>query len=186
MNWAELASFVLGFVLLFFPNLAMERRLAIGIPLALMPISIPALVWLWRVGRIVWLRVQRYPQLHQRARQDNEALAQVKQAVSTLVQGRIGSRAFEIGVAGWVQGKVYITLKKRRGHGLVVGDELMVIHTDDGIPMGWFEVTEVRSSEYYACGVHNVDAVWAGYVQQRGETFIQPHMAAIYVLREEG
>jgi hypothetical protein len=146
VDLADVASIALGFMLFLCPSLVGERRFVIGIPLMSVPVSIPALVWVCRIGYITWLRARHYPRLYRSARRDSEALAQANRQIYALVERDINGRAFEIAGASWVRSRLCIALKKREDYKLAEGDMLVVIHLDDAMPMGWFEVIYVVTS----------------------------------------
>jgi hypothetical protein len=54
------------------------------------------------------------------------------------------------------------------------------------MPMGLFRVTEVRSDEYYAKGVRNIDPLWMGHLRKRQETSLLPSMVAFHIPHQEG
>lgn len=167
----------------------------IYLPLAALALALP---WLVSVLRIAYKRITSYPNLYTQTqariaefdRQAGITEAQMQAArkeISALVLQVVGASTFEISGQRFDAGKLYISLRKRRGRGykLSVGDILRVRHTEDDMFMGTFEVTQVRNTDYIALGISNVDALWAGRVRERGEITLVPNMEAIYIPKGE-
>jgi len=51
--------------------------------------------------------------------------------------------------------------------------------------MGLFCITEVRSKEYYAKGIKDIDPNWLGFHVEHGEQRILPGLAAFPLLKGE-
>jgi hypothetical protein len=182
----ELVPFLLGFVLLFFPTLIDSWvRWPIGVVLMSAPVSVPALIWLCKAGRVAFQRVRHYSCLYEYAQSTGADLTQAQRRIYGFLQRQVETRASEITGACHRDGKLYITLKKHRGRRLAKGDSLLVLDNEDGKLMGEFEVTEVRADEYYAVGVNAVDPVWLGRVRQQGETRMLPGMVAIQPYKDD-
>jgi hypothetical protein len=184
-NVLSIISSLLGLAVFIFPSLSesgfpLKFRLLIGIPLLLMPIIIPILIWLSKTSRVVYLRCIYYSPLRQRAQQHADELMDTRKALFSIVKHDIESLEFEIMRAKYDHGKLYIALKRRKSLRLTKGDTLIAIHKDDGLAMGQFEITEERTGEYLAIGVKGIDRLWLSYMKNQGETALLPYMAAIY------
>jgi hypothetical protein len=184
-NILSIASSLLGLAIFLFPSLSEQEfplkfRLLIGIPLFLMPIIVPLVIYLWTLGRVARLRCIYYSHSRQRIQQCADELTDTRKALFSLVEQDIEAREFEITRAKYEQGKLYLALNRRKSPRLEKGDTLIAVHKDDGLAMGQFEITEVRDSEYHAIGVKGIDQVWLGYMSEQGETWLLPHMAAMY------
>lgn len=176
--------FLLSFLVFFYPPIANsdnlnQIRLAIGIPLFLAPILIPLVIWLIRASAVSFRRVKYYPKLYIFTFQEISELDQLKRNFFELATNISNNRIFEIIKAAYHQEKLFISVKKRADMELMLGDTLTVVHTEDGLLMGLFKITEIREIEYYAAGTSNIDPLWLGYIRQQGEGRINPYMAAI-------
>jgi len=149
--------------------------------LLLTPLLLPLTAWLVVAGFVFARRAHHYPALHRRAQASLNDVAEARQTVVGLVQSQLGANAFEIMSVRYDRNKLYIVVKKRRTPKLDVGATLMVIDTQDQMPMGQFVVTEERSKEYYAVAVQNIDALWLGIIREQGVVDFVPNMTAIYV-----
>jgi len=189
MMWLSLIPFALSFVVFFVPILAEERlksqRILIGVVLLLMPVIVPICTWLWRASRITYQRTINYSLLHDRALWYSEELFHARKDIFAILQSSLGGRLFEITRARYEQGLLYIALNKNKSTKLIEGNIVMVVHKFDGMSMGQFEVTEVRTNEYYAVGVRSIDPLWLTRMEQQGEISLIPNMAAIYLPRGE-
>ena len=182
----SIISVAIASVIFFFPGFATENkkfqlaRIIIGTVILFIPVLIPMMSWFWKAGHVLYQRVHYYSLLHQYAQRDADELNQLKKFIFDYIQKDIKARAFEITAARHDRGNLYIVLKKRRSPRLSEGSVLAAIDFNDGVLMGWFEVTEERPSEYYAHGVSNIDRVWLSYVFQQGESYVIPNIVAIY------
>lgn len=70
---------------------------------------------------------------------------------------------------------------RKSGHEMALGDNFEIVDRKDNMPMGQFQVTEVRDKVYYAYGISHVDPIWLGYVQERGEIGVMPNIVAIHI-----
>lgn len=183
--WLNVISLLLGIIVFVLPELPDQVRFLLGPMLLLAPVLIPALEWLWKVSRITYRRVHYYPILRQRAQWAIDELDQMKRNLFDVAQIISAGHLFEIARAGYYQDGLYIALNRPKYPKLAEGDVLLAVHMDDGRAMGFFEVTEVRDSEYYAVGTSNIDSLWLGHVRHLGEAQIMPYMAAIYLPQGE-
>jgi hypothetical protein len=94
-------------------------------------------------------------------------------------------RQFEIIRVANLNGKMFIVIQKRKTPVINQGDSMAVVHKEDGLLMGIFQVTEIKSKEIYAQGISDIDAVWDGYVRQYGEVHTLPSLVAIYIPQEK-
>jgi hypothetical protein len=177
-------SAVIALVIFFFPGFATENsklqviRITVGFVFALFPIFVPGFLWCWNAGRVLCQRIGNYPRLHQYAQRGRDELTELYGFVSSYIQNEFSNRAFEITAAMCGHDDFYIILKKRESPKLVEGSRLAAIDTKDGKLMGWFEVTEERSTGYYARNVSHLDIVWKSYVLKLGESHVIPHIIA--------
>jgi hypothetical protein len=66
---------------------------------------------------------------------------------------------------------------------MIIEDRVEIIDTEDGMSMGQFKVTEIRTDVYYAEEIGHIDPVWSGYIRGKGETEVIPHMIAMHIPR---
>jgi hypothetical protein len=188
--WLAIISFLFGFVLYFFPKLTEDLtspqvRLMIGVPLLLAPILFPLLAWVWKTIGVAIRRVRFYPFLYIYAKQSVVDVGEFSKSYHDLVKKAADEKQFEIAKVGHVDGKLYIVVQKRRFPKVSLDDLLIVAHKEDGLIMGEFKVTEVRSKDIYAIGFRNVDALWLGYIRRVGELSMTPNLTAFYIQQEK-
>jgi len=105
-----------------------------------------------------------------------------KEFCSILWKYIIEDRLLEIDWATYQGDKFIIALKNRSKLNIKKGNKISVFDKRDTVPMGQFEITEVRDDKYYAIGIKNIDPVWLGYVKRVGETRAVPYyITAIYL-----
>ena len=188
--WWTIFPSLLGIILFFFPQLTAnstlaQYRLIIGVPLALAPLIVPFVLWLLMVCKVVIERANYYSSLQLKADQAIDDVEHLRKSYFDLAKQIADERQFEIISVANVDGKMFILIQKRKTPKVHQGDSMIVVHKEDGLLMGIFQVIEVRSKEIYAQGISNLDAVWSGYVRQQGEIRMTPNLAAIYIPQEE-
>jgi len=119
--------------------------------------------------------------------QKDEEITHLRQTILELIREITVGRIFEVTKVQYYKEKLYLTLKKRRGRELHIGDEIRVIDKAEGYIMGVFEVTEVRSTEYVARSAGYISPIWMGYVHETGnaEFSALPDSIAIYYPKDE-
>ena len=182
--------FLLSFVIFFYPPIATDPnlqslRFLIGIPLLVSPLLFPLFLWSWRTINVAIMRLRLYPVVYAGGQRSNEQIEQLRREYYALAVVSNSSNIYEISRAAYIQGKLYISIAKKRSRRVSEGETFAVLHKDDGLLMGLFEVKEIRENDVYALGVSNVDPLWLGYIIQRGEAEINPSLLAIYVPRGE-
>ena len=130
-------------------------------------------------------RAKYYSSLHSKALQAIQYIEHLRKSYFDLVKQIADERQFEIIRVANVNGKMFIVIQKRKTPKIYQGDSMVVVHKEDGLLMGIFQVTEIRLKEIYAQGISDLDAVWSGYVRQRGEVHMTPNLAAIYIPQEK-
>ena len=188
--WLALMPFLLGFVLFFFPELTANSpalvglRLKVGVPLLLAPLLVPVIVWMGRTITVAAQRVKLYTQLHFVAAQALNDLEGVKRSYFDLAWQKAQDK-LEITKVAYLDGKIIIRVLKGKPCRVKQGDSLAVVHKEDSLLMGIFQVTEIRSQEIYAKGISHVDALWLGYIREQGETDMTPNLTAIHMPQEK-
>lgn len=191
-------------------------RFALGAILLLVALASPVYPWGREMVAVALGRWREYPSLRERARYLLERIQELRVMSDALFRYAVGlgkeqtgrsaeeklpemmaavlsfgrsaqpERVFEIGRASYEGERVFIALRKGPGRALSAGTPLDVLHTEDGLVMGAFTVSEIRSEEYYAVGrVREVDPVWVGMLVERGEMTMLPHMIAVITEEEE-
>lgn len=183
--WWAFISYVLAFIVFFFPQLPIIFKLIIGVLLLLAPFLAPILIWVWRKTKVAAKRVKFYPSLNTRAQQSVTDNLQLRRSYFDLIMHYTDERRFEIITAGHINSKLIIAVRKRITPKVSRGDLFDVIHKEDGLLMGNFQVTEIRSQEIYATGISNIDPVWLGHVRQMGEVKLIPNLVAVYLKQEK-
>ena len=188
--WLTFIPFILGFVLFFFPQLteasaSPQLRLIIGIPLISAPFLFPFSIWIWKTIGTVVMRVQYYPSLYIKAQKSVVNVEQFSKSYLALVKKAADEKQFEITKVGHIDGKLYIVVQKRKIPKVNNGDLLIVAHKEDGLIMGDFKVTEIRSRDIYAIGFNNIDALWSGYIRSMGEVNMTPNLTAFHIQQEK-
>ena len=187
--WGSVVQVVLAFLVFFFPNLVgideslQPLRLIIGIPILLLPILGPTLLWLFKAGVVTYKRARYYPTLRHRTRRDEDDLARANQTIFAFLQNATSGQVYALDRAWYDRNtdQLFIVLEKNGTHDLTRGDSVAVLHTSGTRYMGLFEVTEVRAQEYYARGVTNVDPLWMGQMREQIEVRVLPFMIAEYL-----
>ncbi len=130
-------------------------------------------------------RVRFYPSLYTNAQQSVVDVEKFSKSYLALVKKTADEKQFEITKVGHIDGKLYIVVQKRKVPKVNHGDLLIVVHNQDGLIMGEFKVTEIRSRDIYATGISNIDALWSGYVRRLGEVTMTPNLTAFHIQQEK-
>jgi hypothetical protein len=166
--------------------------------------------WLKGVAHAVYGRTKEYPQLHQHASRDSEALnvlrlgamqlmrstpsniedgdelqesfANLKSGVYALGLEALSEVAFRVQRASIDKGKLIIALEDPNGI-LHRGDKMQVLDTEDLFEMGTYQVVDVLAKECYAAEHADTDPVWKGNIMEHGEMSVVPSKVAILVER---
>jgi hypothetical protein len=114
--------------------------------------------------RTAWHRCIEYSKLHSKAESMYRQLGQftiqltdAKKELSALSIRVLKATKFEITAEVVDKGELYILVRMRKSPKLSEGDTLRVRHIQDDMIIGYFQVTEVRSLDYVAKGVKNID-----------------------------
>lgn len=185
--WLAAISFVLGFVVFFFPEIedkAFEHiRIKLGVFLLALPVLLLSLMWCWRSFGIAAQRIISYPKLFAQNQTLFEELNDAKNRIAEIAGSETTKNGFELLNARIDRNEIYIAIKKKSAPKLNLGDVLVVIHKDGNMLMGVFEVSEILSACYHAKSKSNIDPVWKSYLQQRGESRFLPNMVSIFMNR---
>ena len=77
---------------------------------------------------------------------------------------------------------MYIELKKRGRTGILnKGESVIVVDSEDGGVMGYFEIESGANGVYQAKAQGSVDTIWKGNVIQNGVQLIHPNMTGYSV-----
>jgi hypothetical protein len=174
------------FWLTFIPYLFLFLKppLYIKVVLFLVPLVVPTLFWLVHVTIVLVKRAKLYPKAYSSLHMMRGDLASLhRDFVETILQFNV-SGILEITRVAYVKGNLYLTLSKPPRKILNIGDEVVVVDTQDAKLMGFFQITEFHARDCYAKGVKEVDKLWLGYVQLRGEVHTLPDMVAIIQQKE--
>jgi hypothetical protein len=185
-SWLTIVSVLLAAIFLLFPSISEGKsiieRILLGVIIALSPLILFSLVpWLYASGIVIVGRIRYYPKLSELLKIEQRDLTEIRNVMAELVQKLFKANTFEIQKAAFTNGKLYIILRKKTNSGLDIGDSVEVIDDKDGMSMGQFVVTEIRDEVYYAEGISHVDRLWLGYVREKGEITVIPHMVAIHI-----
>lgn len=175
-HWEPVGLFIslaLGVVALLVADWSIGLRLVVVIGLLLLGLLVPPCKWLFAVLRVAWRRVQSYPDLLRRLRARDGIVESLLQSLWS------SSFVFDILRVKDEAGRIYIEVRRKPAPQLLVGDQLIVVDIRDALPMGLFEITQVRENEYYAVG-NCLDPMFEGYVRQEGLVTMIPNAGALY------
>lgn len=185
--WLTIISFILGFLVFFFPKIEDNEfkriRIGIGVFLLALPFLLPLIIWCWRSFEIALQRIASYPILFEQQQRSIQELYDAKKSIFEIAINKRAKNAFELLNARVERDTLYISIKKNSAQKLSAGDVLVVIHKDDYKLMGVFQVSEVLSGSYHARAKSNIDALWISYLYEKGESNFMPNMVAIFVTR---
>lgn len=119
----------------------------------------------------------------QLADMQNQQITKLQDANLELTSELTNGRRFEIDKTLLYDNILYIVLKKNRHRRLETGHRVRVIDAQYGGIMGLFVVNEVRSDSYRAKAEY-VDAVWLGWVHEKGnaEASAPPNTVAYFII----
>ncbi len=142
-----------------------------------------ALIHAIRVCLVAFSKIRFYDRLCFMYDEKDEELRRAKASILALVQQLNAANRVEIQAVIRHDETVYLVLKRKRGRVLEVGGTLDVLDTQEGIPMGTFEISEIRSKEYYAKNVGYIHPLWLGFIRQEEKTEFFPPPDVIAILR---
>ncbi len=185
-KWFTIGSFVIGALLLIFPDWSEgkfdEYRILAAVLIIMSPFLLfTAFPWILQAGFVTIKRVRRYTKLLEAYNAESSKLTELQKTMVAYLQNQINYNKYEIRLAAFKDGKLYILLPRHSVSRMALGDIAEVIDVRDSLPMGQFIVTEIRDEFYYAVGINHVDQVWLGYVRQQGETKFTPYLIAIHI-----
>jgi hypothetical protein len=113
------------------------------------------------------------------------AVNEAQETVLSLSAQLFGERSIEIELVQHYNERLHLRLRRRTGLNLEVGSEIKVIDLTEGSIMGTFEVVQVLSTHYIARNSSNVNALWLGYVLDKGgvESSPPPNVMALFIPR---
>jgi hypothetical protein len=185
--WFALIPFVLSLILLAIPDLS---RLGwykkygglVATVLFVLPFLIPVTIWAVRSFAVMGKRIYRFPSLVAEIDKHREETRGIRQNISELLERISGQKIFDVSSASIGQNNsLYILLPKVKGVRLQKGNLIVVIDTNDGMAMGFFEIIQIRKSDYLAEGKSGIDALWLGFVKEQRNVNMLPYFAAVYV-----
>ncbi|HEY0545160.1 MAG TPA: hypothetical protein VGC91_07170 [Pyrinomonadaceae bacterium] len=183
--WLTAIGAVIALLLILYPLLIsypLWLRMLVGFASLLSPILILALIFSLKVATVALDRIHGYKQLYELSEQRTKEVAQAQETILYFLRELLGGRSFEIEKVQYYKDRLTLILKKKRGVTLEAGNEIRVIDTLEGVVMGIFEISEVRSKHYIARSQGSVNAVWLGYIHESGnaESSAPPDTAAIF------
>lgn len=150
--------------------------------------SAVSLFWLVPLTRTIWHRCIEYPKLHSKANSMDKQISQytsqltdAKKELSVLSMHVLKATKFEIMSEVVDKGELYILVRMRKSPKLSEGDILRVRHIQDNMIVGYFQVTQVRSSDYVAKGIKSIDESWMQQVTLQGSTNVVLNLEALYL-----
>lgn len=181
-----LIPFLMGLVPIFAPNLSDARiylryRYVIGIILLSSPFLIPIIYWLGKSAVVLFRRGMFYVSATDSIEDLSNQLAEIKSNIFDLLQAS-SYQIFEINVASFVKGSIYLSISNQDGPVLSIGDKLSVVDLDDAMMLGVFEVMQIRTSDYYARASGFVDPLFSGYIRQQQQTEMLPNIVAMRII----
>jgi hypothetical protein len=184
MMWLTVIPFLLSFLPFVFPKLLTDLSLTklkfiIVIPLFLAPLLVPLTCWILKTIIVINRRARIYPSLYLHSQNTSLEIEQLRKSYYDFTNTINKEKEFEIIKVGHEKNKLLIVVRKRKSPKIAKNDLLNVLHKKDGLLMGIFQVVEIKSKEFYAIGIRNIDPVWLGFVLQEGEVNINPYLAAV-------
>jgi len=181
-------SGLLTILLFAFPGLSEGRfdqyRILIAVLIIIFPfILFTGIPWLYRAIPTIVKRVIYYTEIRRAYLETKRDFTELKKTMVEYLTNQIDCRKLEINLAGFKDGKIYLLLLRKSEVNIEIGDIVEVIDSRDYMPMGQFEITEIRSEVYYAEEASHVDKLWLGYVKEHGETKFSPNMIACHIPR---
>jgi hypothetical protein len=174
------ASMLLGMLAYFVPlisGIANRVWLIAGVVLISLVLVIPMFKWTARTCVVLVARAKSYPQVAAYAKEQNIKLLEANRRLSSAMP--LDYR-FEIHRVLFDQhSKMYVVIKKRQDFHLAVGDKLWIVDMadlEDSVEqriLGTFQVSEVRTDDYYACEV-NVTKSWGELFRNEGRAEMMP------------
>ncbi|MHB8967094.1 MAG: hypothetical protein ACYC57_02385 [Thermoleophilia bacterium] len=163
------------------------RIIVIGLSLSLI-LFIPLFVWGFQATIIALRRIRNYNELPICMKEKKEMeiakdaeINKLKKIIYELINIHAYSE-FEIIRASYSErnSNYFIELNMSTYDKLKIDDQLLIVDKEDGMVLGKFSISEVRTSTYYAVSMH-IDPLWAGELIEKGEISMFPNMKAISV-----
>lgn len=172
--WLTAASLALGILAVFlkgFTDIKFLYQIALAIAIvALSPIAIKLVIHLGRLLATLIRRLIIFGQLLEELRQTTDNLIRTQETISFFRNNLLQTNFVEILRLQYFKQKLYLVVYRNQEKELEEGNKLVVLDTNDGLIMGYFNVTEVRRDEYIAEVNGSVDPLWMGYLRQTGES----------------
>ncbi|TWU61112.1 hypothetical protein V7x_54240 [Crateriforma conspicua] len=92
------------------------------------------------------------------------------QLTNLLLQERQNTRALQIEHGYYYDNYAYISLHRKKGFAVAVGDVLTVVDQTNGRNLGDFQITELKPKTYVGKATGDIDPLWLGYIVQTGTT----------------
>lgn len=122
-------------------------------------------------------RVKKYPQVAAYSKEQSMKLLEANRRLSSAMPLDYRFEVYRVILDQ--QNKMYVVITKREDFELVEGDRLWIVDTEDLEDLveerilGEFQVSEVRTKEYYACEV-SVTKSWGELFQQENKSEMMP------------
>lgn len=159
------------------PGVESNVWLIVGIVLVSSGLTIPMVIWGLRACVVLVSRARLYPHAATYAKEQNRKLLEANRRLSEAMP--LDYR-FEIHrVLLGQDNKMYVVITRREDFELTVGEKLWIIDTEDLEAsveeriLGEFQVTELRTAEYYACET-NVTKSWGELFRQGEQAEMMP------------
>ena len=179
-----LLPFLMGLVPLFIPDLSnapiyQRYRIPIGVILLASPVAIPLAIWLVKIFSTLIRRGTKYSLAIESAEMRDAQLMELKASFYNLLMQATPYDVFEISMASFYKGDLFVAVRSTDGKKLTEGKMLTIVDTNDAMILGVFKVVQIRADDYFAQAEGIVDPVLAGYIRQQQETAMLPHVVAL-------
>jgi hypothetical protein len=185
--WLTTAGAAGGFAVLLIPSLTTAdlrtRIIAATVAVVALPLILLVIIHLIRTASVAVRRAAAFPELTETVQTTSEQLVRARSAVTALAADRPELPRFEIYRVLNHGSTVTIAVTKSRRK-LDVGDILVVVDTTDGVVLGDFQVSEIRSDVYRTTAL-TIDPLWAGSVIQSHQPETLPPPGVVALLKKK-
>ncbi len=183
--WSAI-PFILSIITFIFPDIInkyihLQNNLLLGAFLFFSPVYLPVVFFLIRLVLCSIQRSANYPRLYACAELAILNYDHLRNEYFDIITKLNEKNEVEIIKAGIDRGKIYVVFKKKKHRIIQNNEKIAIIHKEDGLLLGIFSISEIRTEEVYAKEYTNIDPVWFGYLMQKQETVITPNLAAYLV-----
>jgi hypothetical protein len=170
--WFTLIPFILGFLLLFYPQIQVDKNLEkirwlIGIGLLMFPLTATLVIWFVNIVRVIIRRNKDFKLYFNQFQDLNKEYIEYRDKISNAVVKLISSQSLQVSEAHFDDNEIYVVVKSSPQIELNNGIILVLYNAETEKTIGFFKVTSITAEYCQAKAYQGVDPLWSGYVREK-------------------